>query len=147
MTLWLIGMFIFCQLQTKLHMSFPYQQIMPDLNKQWDSVTCNTKLKYVGGNIDYVYKIKEYNPRHPKLIMETFGYENPWINHEDVLKSGALIVGKDEEDLEHYVREMIVLLPKDYVIKPYRYDFEIVNKLGKTKRFKFYYAIIPPMGK
>ena len=145
MCAWLIGMFIFSQLQTKLHMSFPYQQIIPDINKQWELATNNAPLKYVGGNIDYVFKIKEYNPKHPKVILETFGYKNPWINHKDVIKSGVLIVGKSKKNLIHYVKEMVILLPENYKIEPIRYDFEIKNKLGKTKKYKFYYTIIPAM--
>lgn len=145
MIAWLAGMFIFSQLQTKLHMSFPYQEIVPNLNKVWDNTTNNSELKYICGTGDYVYKIKEYNTRRPKVIIETFGYKNPWIDHEDVIKSGVLVVGKSKENLIHYVKEMIILLPDDYQINPIRYDFVIKNKLGKTKKYNFYYTIIPPM--
>ena len=144
MILWLVVMFIFSQLQTKLHISFPYQQIIPDINKQWDITTNNSELKYIGGNIDYVYKMKEYNPRHPKVILETFGHKNPWVNHKDIIKSGVIIVGKSEKNVIRYVKEMVILLPEDNEIKPIRYDFEIKNKLGTSQKYKFYYAIIPP---
>ena len=144
MLLWLTGMFVFLQLQTKLHMSFPYQEIMPKLNAHWDKVTDGAALKYVGGDINYVYKIKEYNPRQPKVIIETFGHENPWANNEDIINSGALIVGLSPQDLINRSRELIVLLPKDYKIEPFEYEFKITNKVGKSKHFKFFYTIIPP---
>ncbi len=142
MIAWLIGMIIFAQLQVKRTLSYPYQKIMPEFNKIWDAKTHNSEFKYVGGNIDYVFQFHVYNKRHPKVILETFGYKNPWVDHEDVIKSGVLIVGKNKKDLKHYVKEMVVLLPKDYKIEPQRYDFEITNKLGKTKKYKFYYTII-----
>ena len=144
MILWLIGMFAFLQLQTKLHMSFPYQEIIPNINAEWDRVTNGAELKYVGGVVDYVYKIKEYNPRHPKIIIETFGHENPWADNEDIVNSGAIIVDTGEQRVIDRARELIVLLPADYKIEPVKYEFEITNKAGKSKPFMFYYAVIPP---
>ena len=147
MFLWLVGMFIFCLFQTKLHMSFPYQHIIPDINKQWDCETNNAQFKYIGGNIDYVFKIKEYNPRHPHVILETFGAKNPWENPEDILNSGALIVGKSEQDTIDFAKEMILLLPENYSFNIHEYKFKITNIVGKSKKFKFYYTIIPPIKK
>lgn len=144
MTAWLIAMIIFSQLQVKRALSYPYQKIMPEFNKIWDSETNSAPFKYVYGHIDYVFQFHVYNDRHPKAILETFGYRNPWMDRDDVIKSGLIIVGKDEEDLEHYVNQMSVLLQKEYKIKPAKYDFEITNKLGKSKKYKFYYTIISP---
>ena len=147
MVLWLAGMFVFALFQTKLHMSFPYQKIIPDINKQWDVETNNAELKYVGGHIDYVFKIKEYNPRHPHVILETFGAKNPWENQEDILNSGALIVGKSKKNTIRLAKEMITLLPENYKFNVHRYNFEITNIVGKSKKYKFYYTIIPPKQK
>lgn len=143
--IWLGAMFAFVELQTKLHVGFPYQKIMPEINTAWDIETNNADLKYVGGNGEYVFKINVYNPRHPKVVLETFGYENPWISPQEVINSGIIIFGKTEDELIQLTRETVTLLPEDYKIIPRVCDFEITNKLGKSKDFTLYYTIIPPM--
>ncbi len=142
--LWLIGMVIFSQLQTKRTLSYPYQTIMPYFNDLWDKETNNAPFKYVGGHIDYVFQFHVYNKRHPKAILETFGHKNPWINPKDVLNSGILVVGGNEDELPSRVHEMSPLLPEDYKIEPQKYSFKIKNKLNKTKEYSFVYTIIPP---
>ena len=141
---WLIAMIIFSQLQVKRTLSYPYQKIMPEFNKIWDSNTGKSQFKYVYGHIDYVFQFHVYNDRHPKAILETFGYRNPWIDKEDVKKSGLIIVRKDKKDLKHYVKQMSVLLQRDYNKKPIEYGFNVTNKIGKTKKYKFYYTVIAP---
>ncbi|MBR6126360.1 glycosyltransferase family 39 protein [bacterium] len=142
---WLIAMAIFLQCQAKLHMSFPYQTILPEFDRMWAEKTNNAELKYVGGDINYAFKFRNYGSNHPRVILETFGYKNPWVNHEDVLKSGAIIIGRKEADVARNVRDLIILLPEKYEITPYKYEFKIKSKFKKTKKFKFYYTIIPPM--
>jgi hypothetical protein len=143
--LWLVGMTVFSQLHTKRTLSYPYQSVMPYFNELWDKETNNAPLKYVGGHIDYVFQFHVYNERHPQAILETFGHKNPWVDETDVLKSGILIVGGNEEDLAQRVRELTPLLPVSYKIIPKEYKFEVKNKLNKKKEFSFFYVIIPPM--
>lgn len=142
---WLLGMFVFAQLQTKRTISYPYQKIMPEINKIWDVRTNKAEFKYVYGHIDYVFQFHIYNERRPLAILDTFGYKNPWVDYDDIKKSGVLIVGKSKKNLLHYSDEMMTMLSENYQIKPVRYDFEITNKLGNTKKYKFYYIIIPPV--
>ena len=142
---WMTAMFLFSQLHTKFHMGFPYQKILPEIVADWDSETNNAELKYIGGNGEYVYKIKQYCNRPVKVILETFGYKNPWISEQDILKYGSIIFGKSAEEVERWAKESVVLLPDNYQIKSKRYDYEITNKVGKSKQFHFYYTIIPPM--
>ena len=141
---WLFGMCIFSQLQVKRALSYPYQKIMPEMNKIWDNQTNKAEFKYVYGHIDYVFQFHLYNERRPEVILETFGYKNPWVDYDNIKKSGVLILGKNKKNVIHYVKEMAVLSPDNYQIEPMRYDFEIRNKFGKTKKYKFYYTIIPP---
>jgi hypothetical protein len=145
--IWMIAMFLFSQLHTKFHIGFPYQTIIPKIVEEWDLETNKAELKYIGGNGEYVYKIKQYCERPVTVILETFGYKNPWLDEKDILNSGSIVFGKTEEDLKDQVKEDIILLPENYKIKSRRYDYEITNKLGKTKHFDFYYAIIPPITK
>ena len=147
MVLWLISMFVFSQLQTKLHMGFPYQKVIPELNTAWDMASNNAELKYIGGNGEYVYKIKQYNKRPTKVLLETFGYKNPWITDEEILKSGAIIFGKTKKEVIQQTKDAIVLLPEDYKLNIKKCEFEIINKMGKSKNFEFYYAVIPPIEK
>ena len=144
MFLWLAGMFIFMELQTKRVLSYPKEEIMKNFDIIWKKKKKNAPLKYVGGHIDYVFQFRLYNKHHPTVILETFGHKNPWINHEDVLKSGAIILGKTAENASDYTTEIVTLLPKDYKIVPRPYKFEIKNKLGKTKEYEFFYVIVPP---
>ena len=142
---WLVGMTMFLLGQTKLHMSFPYQTIMPEINKVWELKTNGAELNYVGGDINYAFKFARYNPQKPEVILETFGYKNPWTTHEDVIKSGALIIAKNPDKLEKMTRELVILLPENYEIIPYPYSFKIKSRFGKTKKFKFCYTIVPPV--
>ena len=142
--IWLISMLLFSLLQTKLHMGFPYQQIIPEMNSKWDAATNNAPLKYIGGDGRYVYKIKEYNPRPTTVILETFGYENPWVKPADIDKYGAIIIGESKKEAIGQVEYSGIILPKDYKLNVIKCKFEIKNKIGKTKKFKFWYVIIPP---
>ena len=145
MVIWLISMLIFSFLQTKLHMGFPYQTVIPEINNAWDNATGNAELKYIGGNGEYVYKIKEYNKRPTKVILETFGHENPWIKNEDILKDGAIIFGKTKEEAVEQIKYSGIILPEKYSIDVIKQEFEIKNKIGKSKKFELYYVIIPPI--
>ena len=143
--IWMFSMFIFLRLQTKLHVSFPYQTVIPEINSAWDIQTDNSELKYIGGNGEYVFKINVYNPRHPKVVLETFGYENPWISQKEIKNFGIIIFGKTEEDLIQQTNDTLSFLPENYQIITQKCDFEITNKLGESKKFTLYYTIIPPM--
>ncbi len=138
----LISVGIFAVLNTKYFIKFPYQTIIPEMNKIWAERTDNAELKYVGGDMCYVFQFRIYNPKHPKVILETFGHKNPWVNHEDVLKSGVLVIGIDEEDAIARARDLVYLLPKDYEIKADEYKFEVCNILKKCSEESFFYTII-----
>ena len=90
--MWVVGIRIFAVFQTQSDISYPKIKIMSDFDNIWAKETNNAELKYVGGNLDDTFQFRLYNSQHPTVILETFGYKNPWINHEDVLKSGAIIM-------------------------------------------------------
>ncbi len=135
----------FAIFHTKSFIAFPYQKIIPDFNQKWEMKNGSAELKYVGGNMEVVFPFKYYNPKNPTVILESFGHKNPWIDHEDVIHSGALIVAKDEEDLTRLVKDMIYLLPENYKIEVEKYDYKVCNKINKCKEKEIYYSIIPPM--
>lgn len=140
----LIAVFIFLNTQKKLFISLPYEKIFNDLNKQWSLATNNAKLKYVAGDLGYIFAYRYYNNEHPHVILDTFGYKNPWENHDDIINSGAIIFSDEEDDLDKITKDRIIMLPKDYEVNKQEYNYEICNKFKSCKEYTFYYTIIPP---
>ena len=89
--------------------------------------------------------IRVYDKYHPQVILETFGHKNPWVNHEDVLHSGVIILGESPEDVIWRAKETVILLPENESVLPVEYKYTIKNRVGKTKEFSLYYAVIKPM--
>ena len=145
--MWVVGMGIFAAVQTQSTIGYPKNKIMSDFNKIWAEATNNAELKYVGGNLDNAFQFRLYNPKRPIIILETFGYKNPWIDHEDVIKSGAIILHnrKQTDKYEDFVRENILLLPKNYKIQLNEYNYEVCNVFGNCSENTIYYTIIPPL--
>jgi hypothetical protein len=140
----LITVGIFGILQTKYFIAYPTGKTMTDFDKLWDEKTNNSPLKYVAGDIKHCFHFKFYHSDHPTVILETFGHKNPWVDHEDILKSGAIVVGEDEADVIQRTKEAIILLPNDYKITPEKYTMSVCNKIGKCEENEFFYTIIPP---
>ena len=76
-------------------------------------------------------------------MLDTFGHKSPWLDYDDITKSGAMIFSKYPDELEQRVRNVLLYLPEDYKIEQEEYKYEITNKFGKTKEYTVYYAIIP----
>ena len=139
---WQIAMLIFFILQTKRDFSFPYKTVMSDFNEIWDKETNGAQLKYVAG--DYAISSQIYNERKPKAILNTYGHKNPWVNSNDVAKSGALIMCVAEEYATEVAKEFAhdYDVKKDFVVKEYSYS--ISNILNKSKPYYIYYVVIKP---
>lgn len=139
-----LAIFLFWTVQTKRYISIPIKQITTDINSEWTKETNGAPLKYVGGNLRYSFVYRYYNPEKPHTVLETFGYKNPWENHKDILKSGALVIVNEPEDLDILTKEVITLLPEDYQIKQKEYNYKICNKFNVCEDDTLYYTIIPP---
>ena len=144
MALSFIGVAIFGILQTKFYIAYPVNKIIPDLNKKWDEQTQNSELRYISGHMEYIFPLRYYNPRHPQVVLETFGHKNPWINLQDVVKSGLLVIGSSLEDLEERINDFSYIFPSNIQPKPELYEFEVCNKLNRCKTKDMYYSIILP---
>ena len=144
--IWLSVMVIFSQLQVKHAISYPHESNIKAFHEIWDKQTNGADLKYIGGHIDYIFQFRVYDKSRPHVILESFVYKNPWEDHDDILKSGAIIFAKKKDKLEKTVRETIIYLPENYEIIPEKYEYQVKNKLGRVKKFKLYYAIIQPQG-
>jgi hypothetical protein len=143
---WIIGIGIFSLIQIQPEIRYPNKLIMSDFDNLWAAQTNNSELKYVGGYIDYVFQFRLHNKKHPTVILDTFGYKNPWIDHNDVMHSGAIFIlsRNTVEKWNNIIRNSIILLPSDYKIKYNEYKYEICNVAGKCSTKNFYYSINPP---
>ena len=128
--------------QEEFVIAYPHKKIMADFEKIWSKRTNNAPLKYVAGENPFIFRY--YYPTHPTTILETFGAKNIWIDHKDVIKSGALIVSPKLERTVKLTKEAVYLLPDNYKIKPEKYTVEVCNKLGSCDEKTLYYVIIAP---
>lgn len=133
-------------LQTNNIMFMPIYKIEQDMTTAWNEKTDNAPLKYVGGDDMSTFPIKHFNNQKPTIILNTYGYKNPWINHDDVIKNGALIIVSKRliEDGENVVRSYVTLLPKDYNVEFIEYKYNVCNIIGRCDEKIFYYSIVPP---
>ena len=142
MICWQIAMIIFFVLQTKRDFSYPYQKVMGDFNTVWTKETNSAPLKYVAG--DYAISSQIYNKQKPKAILNTYNHINPWVNHDDVAKSGMLVMCSKKNELmdllDKFIKEYNI--KNDFKINKYSYD--IKNKFNKSKKYNIYYTVIKP---
>ncbi|MBR6099513.1 glycosyltransferase family 39 protein [bacterium] len=142
MICWQIAMMTFFLLQTKRDFSYPYDKVMNDFNQVWAQETNGLPLKYVAG--DYAISSQIYNVQKPKAILDTYNHKNPWIDYEDVTKSGALLLYSDEKSAKKALKDFT----EDYNIESdsqvVEYEYEISNKLNKSRKYYIYYAIVKP---
>ena len=94
--------------------------------------------------MEYVFQFKFYNPKRPQVILDTFGHKNPWIEDENILKSGFIAIDKSEEMLVNRVKNTVEKFPENVEIIPEVYTMNVCNKLNRCKNSSFYYTIIPP---
>ena len=129
-------------LQTNNIMFMPIQKIEKDIMAVWNNETNNAPVKYIGGDGMIAFPLKHFNEQKPVVILDTFGYKNPWINHEDVIRSGAIIVIDKKHFKNDFVREYVPLLDSDISVNEYKYN--LCNAIGKCEEKIFYYSIIRP---
>ena len=59
------------------------------------------------------------------------------VNGNDIINSGAIIIGETPQDTIQKAKELIVLLP-NYELQPQKYGFECCNKFNKCKTKEIY---------
>ena len=123
---------------------YPVAKIFGDLQTVW-AQKYSSPLKYVGGDSEWSFPLSIYGKTHPINIMDTFGYKNPWIDEEDLKKSGAIIVDRRPENIIKETRKACPYLDKNFVIKPVKYNFKIYNALNLSRDYYTYYFIVPPI--
>ena len=122
---------------------YPVTTIYNDMVSIWNS-KFNTPLKYVGGYIEWTLPLTIYAPTHPTCILDTGGYKNPWINEEDLKKSGLIIIDRKINEIKMDFLKSCPYLGKDYPMDIKKYKFKVKNALNMEREYQIYYLIIPP---
>lgn len=122
---------------------YPVSTINNDLNNAWNKET-DSPLKYIGGYIEWTLPLTVYAPSHPVCILDTNGYKNPWIDKNDLKKSGLIIIDRTQEDITADFKK-IFPEEKNKNIKPAEYRFKVRNALNKEREYCIYYLIVPPV--
>lgn len=123
---------------------YPVAPVMKDLNERW-AKEVSTPLKYVGGYIEWTLPLTIYGENHPKAILDTFGYSDPWISVDERKKAGVLVIDRHIYELQKDTLKACPYLHDDYKITPQEYSFSLTNALGKERIYTVYYTIIPPI--
>ena len=123
---------------------YPVAHIYNDMNKVWAD-QFNTPLKYIGGYIEWTLPLTIYAETHPTCILDTNGYKNPWIDEEDLKKSGLIIIDRRMHELIDHFKKSCPYLDENYPINPVEYRFNVKNALGMEREYQIYYLVIPPI--
>lgn len=123
---------------------YPVSTIYNDLTAAWSS-QFNSPLKYLGGYIEWTLPLTIYAPTHPTCILDTNGYKNPWIDEEDLKKSGLIVIDRNDWEVKQDLFKACPYLDKDYPVEPTEYRFKVKNALNQEREYLIYYLIVPPM--
>ena len=123
---------------------YPVAEVFEDIQTVW-AENYNTPVKYIGGDSEWSFPITIYGEGHPINIMDTFGYKNPWIDEEDLKKSGAVFIDRNPYRLIKSVKKACGYLNEDFIISPVKYNFKIFNALNLSRDYYTYYFIVPPI--
>lgn len=123
---------------------YPVAKVFGDLKSIW-AAKYDTPLKYIGGDSEWSFPISIYGDTHPINIMDTFGYKNPWIDEEDLKKSGAIIIDRDSDNVIKETRQACPYLSEDYVIEPAEYKFFVHNALKMPREYTVSIYVVPPV--
>ncbi len=122
---------------------YPVSTIYNDINTEWNK-QIDSPLKYLGGYIEWTLPLSIYTPAKPKCILDTNGYKNPWIEEDDLKKSGVIIIDRTQEEI---IADFNKIFPeeKNNDIKPTEYRFKVKNAFNQEREYCIYYLIVPPV--
>ena len=140
-----VSMLTLLGLEKNYRSRYPVPTVYNDMVKIWNS-KFDTPLKYVGGYIEWTLPLTIYASGHPTCILDTNGYKNPWIDEEDLKKSGLIILDRKVSEMKRDFRKACPYLGDDYPIDMKKYKFKVKNALNMEREYQIYYVIIPPEG-
>ena len=122
---------------------FPVEQITEKLNNIYKNST-GKNMNYIGGFIELTIPIHLYNNDY-KVILDTYGHKNIWIDEDDLRKEGALIIGRNPALMNYYIKSSVPNLVDEPAIKPF--EFTVKSAVGRERIYTMYYAIVPSNAK
>ncbi|MGN0017919.1 MAG: glycosyltransferase family 39 protein [Candidatus Gastranaerophilaceae bacterium] len=123
---------------------YPVSVVANDLKKIWAD-KFDTPLKYVGGYIEYTLPLTIYDDSHPENLLDTHCYKNPWLDENDVINSGAIILMAHPYGVVYYAQKTFPhYIELNYKIKPEPFKFTVYNAFKMKREYTIYYGIIPP---
>ncbi len=122
---------------------YPVSTVYGGMVARWNE-SQNRPLKYIGGYIEWTLPLTIYGDKHEDIILDTNGYKNPWIDEEDLKRTGILIIDRTIRELKIDTKKSCPYLDNDYEITPVEYRFFVKNALNMPREYTIYYTIIPP---
>ena len=119
---------------------YPVDTLYNDFTSIW-AKKYSTPLKYFGGYIEWTLPLAIYTKNHPEIMLDTFGYKSPWINYDDLKKSGIFVLDRKYHEVVSDVKKYAPHLEN---VEPVEYSFYVKNALGQKREYKIYYFMIPP---
>ena len=120
---------------------FPVEQVTNTLSEIYESET-GTKMKYLGGFIELTIPLSLYNHGKYTAVLNTYKYPNPWINKDDLKKSGVLVIGRNPNLMDGYIDVTVPEIAHKPEIKPFK--FTVKSFVGRERVYEMFYAVIAP---
>ena len=80
-----------------------------------------------------------------KVILNTYEHTDPWIDEDDLRKSGALIIGRNPAYMDGYIESSVPNLKDKPDVK--EFSFTVKSVIGKERVYTMFYAIVPANAK
>lgn len=125
-------------ISTSQKYAFPRDKFTADITADWQNKTGGAPLKYVGGDIWYISNMALYQNEHPRAVVDTYGYPNPFVDMNDVRQNGLVLCAPSAAEVTYYKGEFNT--PHESQL----YEIEVHNAFGKSKKYQMYYLIVPP---
>lgn len=119
---------------------FPVNQVTETLTNIYEKET-GQDLKYLGGFIELTIPLNLYNNNY-NVILDTYGHANPWLDKQDLRKTGALVIGRNYAFMDGYIEASAPGLAQKPEID--EFSFVVKSAVGNERVYKMYYAIVPP---
>lgn len=120
---------------------FPVEQVTNNLSKIYLNET-GKPLKYIGGFIELSIPLALYNDDYT-VVLSTYEHKNPWIDEADLKKSGVLVIGRYNSQMKKYVSTTAPYFDEKFKMK--KFEITVKNVLGKEKKYKMFYVVVPPI--
>ena len=118
---------------------FPVSQVTETLTNIYKNET-GQEMKFIGGFIELTIPLHLYNNQY-NVILDTYGHKNPWIDEEEVKKSGVLVIGRNPAYMEGYIEASSPGLAEKPDIN--EFTFTVKSAAGRERKYTMYYAVVP----